>query len=627
MISLLKVYLTAILLCFFLPLLKAQEMVNIKNNTIEHFFRYGEVSYLEDRSGVMNFDEIRLQDKLGRFKPNEGYYPINFSRPSAYWYKVKVNFPSGLTGKLGLIEFFDQTTDEITAYFPDAQGNYKREDAGAKTRFENRLYQHKNFEFTITNQSEGPHILYFRLKSANHVNVIIVYRTLERFIHYALLEYISFGLFYGMILVFCLYNLLMFFATRLKEYVYYVLFIFSVGVYEMSADGIAFQFIWPHLPELNNYAYGTALYCMSIFALIFTKILLQVKKRNPTFYFIIQLTIVIRTVYFAICLFAKNEWFIYKFLEFIPLSVAFLTAAVIWYQGFKPARFFVLAHAFLFVGAIIKLIAVLGFAEGWPGAVSHYSISFGFIMEMVLLSFSISDQVRLLRKERDKAKDEALKHIELNVVLQKSLNEELEEQVAERTRELTIQSEKIREQAEYISRINILLEEDNVKLKSNIEKITDARIESIELTFDEFKQKYPDRDQCYRLLSDIKWKDGFECRKCAGTNYSIGRRPFSRRCKKCFYEESPMQDTIFENNRIPINKAFYIVYLMFSTQGKISSYQLAEKVGIRQSTCWAYAIRIKHILEQQKPHPKNRKSSWIDLVMKHEQNTSSKTDG
>lgn len=597
--------------------LKAQRAVHIDETTAEYIFTYDEINWLEDRSGAMTFNEIRYQDAAGAFQPNPHYYPKNFNPRSVYWFKVRITVSDSVAKSQRLFEFFDQTIEELTLYLPDTDGAYTQAHAGAGKQFKKRLYRHKNFEFLIPDLSRGSYVYYVRIRSLNEVNFIMVYRTVERFINYALVEYITYGLFYGMILVFCLYNLLMLLATRLSHYLYYVLYIVSVGVYEMSTDGIAFQFIWPDTPGLNEYMYGVSLYCMSICALIFARTLLRVKRLSPALYKFINWIIIIRTIYFVVCLLAKKEWFIYKFLDFIPLFAAFFSGFVIWCKGFKPARFFVLGNALLFIGAIVKLITVLGFVKGVSGVVGHYSMVLGFVMEMVLLSFSIGDQVRLFRKEKKQAQDDAFYHMQYNLKLQASVNQQLEEQVAARTKQLERQSKEIQEQAQEIARMNRLLEKDNAALKTNIEKITDARIIAAELTFEEFSQKYPDQETCYRFLADVKWGDGFTCKKCSYTNYSKGRKPFSRRCNKCAYEESPMHDTIFENNRIPINKAFYIVYLVFTTKGNISSYQIAEKTDMRQGTCWAYATRVKNLLEMEgSGSKKNKKAGWTDLIMK-----------
>lgn len=605
------------LCCCFLTYLKAQHPVHIHNTTAEYIFTYDEINWLEDPAGTMTFTEIRYQDTAGKFRPNTSYYPKNFNQQSVYWFKVCVVIPDSIEKKQSLIEFFDQTIDDITVYLPDTNGEYIESHSGAGENFQNRLYRHKNFEFLLPDMSKGTYVYYVRIKSLNEMNFIMVYRTLERFINYALVEYITYGLFYGMILVFCFYNLLMLLATGLRHYLYYVLYIVSVGVYEMSTDGIAFQFIWPHAPGLNVYMYGISLYCMSIFALIFARTLLRVKRQSRLLYKFINWIIFIRTIYFIVCLLAKKEWFIYKFLDFIPLLGAFISGLIIWHKGFKPARFFVLGNALLFTGAIAKLLTVLGFVGGSLAVAGHYSIVLGFVMEMILLSFSIGDQVRLFRKEKKQAQDDAFFHMQHHLKLQASVNQQLEEQVAARTEQLELQSREIYLQAQEIARMNRLLENDNAELKTNIEKITDARIKSAELTFEEFSQKYPDQEKCYRFLADLKWSKGFSCKKCNYNNFSKGRKPFSRRCNKCAYEESPMNDTIFENNRIPINKAFYIVYLVFTTKGNISSYQIAEKTDMRQGTCWAYAVRIKNLLDTEKnTSKKNKKGSWIDLIMK-----------
>jgi hypothetical protein len=77
-----------------------------------------------------------------------------------------------------------------------------------------------------------------------------------------------------------------------------------------------------------------------------------------------------------------------------------------------------------------------------------------------------------------------------------------------------------------------------------------------------------------------------------------------------------LHNTIFENNRIPINKAFYLVYLIYSSKGTISSHQLSDKLGIRQSTCWAYATRIKKAMQEQKrSRKKDIPQGWSTLVI------------
>ena len=217
-----------------------------------------------------------------------------------------------------------------------------------------------------------------------------------------------------------------------------------------------------------------------------------------------------------------------------------------------------------------------------------------------------------------------------NAKLKDSLNSRLEAKVEERTKEVFHKSliieaknaelleanDLLKQQAEEISRMNVLLEQDNQELQFNVEKVTRDRVMSADVDFEEFSKIYPDKESCNQFLSELKWKDGYQCRKCKNTHYYNGHIPYSRRCSKCGYEESVTTYTVFHNTRIPINKAFYMIFLIYSTKGKISSHKLAEILNIRQSTCWTYGSKIKLLMEERKAVlKKTNKNGWSKLVL------------
>jgi len=256
----------------------------------------------------------------------------------------------------------------------------------------------------------------------------------------------------------------------------------------------------------------------------------------------------------------------------------------------------------------------------------------------VFLSFAIGDQVRILKKKKDEAQRKIMEQMTVNAQLKDALNEELEIQVAKRTQEVVLKSKEVFEksavieaqnqelqhknellekQAEEISRMNVLLEKDNISLKSNIETANTARTMLTELSFEEFSVKYPDQESCLKFLAELKWQKGYQCTKCGNDHYAVDEVNYSRRCSKCRYKESPMFNTIFENNKIPLNKAFYMVYLIYFSKGVISSPKLSEKSQIRQSTCWAYSDRVKRVMNERKKELKtNSKSGWSSLILK-----------
>lgn len=607
----------------------AQKTVWITENTKQHIFSFKEIEQLEDPTGKLTFEDVLLPQHVHSFKPSVSSTPKKTNKASVHWYRISIDQKEPLN-KSFLLEFFDQTIDDIVAYIPNQQGGYHSLSLGDRYSFDQRPLLHKNFEILLENIPNQKRTFYFRIQSQQSADVILVLRSVPWFIQYATTEYFSFGVFYGMIAIFSFYNLLMFVYIRQRQYLYYVFYNISIAIYEMSADGIAYQFFWPNSPHWNQIAYAVALCAASVFALLFSQRLLQVKEKAPSLHRLINLVIILRIALFIISFFFNQDLFKYKVLEIIPLTLAYGTGIYIYLKGYKPARYFVLGYSFLFCGFLLKFLISVGFDWFNVSALSYYGLSISFVLEMMFLSLAIGDKVRWLKQQKDLAQQETIKQMGINAELKDNLNKELERKVAERTREvfeksavieaqniqLTESNRRLAQQAEEISKMNALLANDNQELKVDIEKVTRARVMSTQVGFEEFSKIYPDKESCFAFLATLKWSNGYQCKKCGTSDYIPGHTSHSRRCKKCGYEESVLIDTIFQNSRISITKSFYMVFLIYSSQGKISSHKLSEILGIRQNTCLNYGHKIKKVMESRKKELKNAGDmGWSRLVL------------
>lgn len=590
----------------------AQQVVLTNDHVPHHILSYGEIEYLEDPNGVLTLGDILKPAINSKFIVNKRYTPKNYNTTSTYWYRFKIKHQKASKNNW-ILEFFDQSIHNGKLFVPDTSNRYRVYNFGMGYQFNNRQYAHKNFSYDLNNDTNRALIYYVRIRSSQPVGVIIVLRDIRFFIAYALNEYLIFGLFYGMIIVFSLYNLLMFFAIKQKQYLYYVLYNLSIGLYEMSNDGIAFQYLWPNSPLWNQYGYGFALFLSSIFGLLFTLNFLYLKAKAPRFYRLIMGIIVLRILFFITCL-ADHSLFRYKVVELIPLLVAYAAGIYVLKRHYRPAMFYVIGYSFLVTGFLIKILVTLGWLPYGP--LTYYSLSFCFVIEMILVSFAIGDSIRSLRKKKDKAQKRTIRQLQINEKLKDTLNTELSTLVDQRTKEVVDKAAIIEKQHEEISLMNAMLEKDNQELHVNIEKMTRARVMSHEVDFAEFSKIYPDRETCFKFLSELKWAKGYTCKKCQNTHYLAGYLPFSRRCTKCGYDESVIAYTLFQNSRIPINKAFYMLFLVYSTKGEISSHKLSEILLIRQSTCWTYNSKMQKMLEERKKEIKNAgEGGWSKLIL------------
>lgn len=118
-----------------------------------------------------------------------------------------------------------------------------------------------------------------------------------------------------------------------------------------------------------------------------------------------------------------------------------------------------------------------------------------------------------------------------------------------------------------------------------------------------FYKRFPDEDSCYQYLSAIKWEEDYVCKKCSHTNYCRGRKPYSRRCTRCKYDESPTAGTMFDKCKFSLHLAFHIVFKLSTKKKGMSSLELSHEFDLRQMTCWEFKWKAQQAMSSSMRHP------------------------
>lgn len=123
------------------------------------------------------------------------------------------------------------------------------------------------------------------------------------------------------------------------------------------------------------------------------------------------------------------------------------------------------------------------------------------------------------------------------------------------------------------------------------------------LSIFEFKERFKTKEDCLSYLSDIKWRDGFKCKKCGHERSCAGAAAMSRQCTSCRYVESPTAGTLFHQVKFDLVKAIWIVYFVSTNKKGITSTELSRKLGLRQKTCWAFKRKVMKAMKSSGNHP------------------------
>lgn len=108
-----------------------------------------------------------------------------------------------------------------------------------------------------------------------------------------------------------------------------------------------------------------------------------------------------------------------------------------------------------------------------------------------------------------------------------------------------------------------------------------------------FDRTFTCENDCREYLFNMKWRNGYQCKKCSCKEHGKGRTPQHLRCKNCGYDESPTIDTWFHNLKFPLLKAFNILFeLSLNTSGVTCNY-IAGRYSLNPKTAWKFMKKMQ----------------------------------
>lgn len=415
----------------FLPILScAQEVILLNEDLQEIEIFSSEVLIYEDKTNKLTIEDISRESFQANFKAEIiTDYPENTNPQYQYWVKFKIKKKSK-NNTLWILESSNHRLNQLQVYTSDSHGIYATVESGDIFPFSSRIYQHRNFIFPLEEQDNNEKTYFVKFSSTHTTPLILVLRTHAYLTGYSVTEYFLLGFFYGMVLIIAIYNLFLFIRLLDKAYLYYVLYVLSVGMFAMCQDGIAFQYIWPEHPEWNENSVPVALYSMICWLLLYTKSFLSTKAKLPRINKVINGYIIFRTVLFLLTLSVFPALKTYILIDLAPYAIAYITAIISLKNGSKPSRFFVIGFTVLFIGFLITSLRLLRIIP--TNVITLYAMNIAALLEMLLLSMALAERIKqLLQKE----------------TVKEQINRELENKVRERTQAILLQKNIIEEKA------------------------------------------------------------------------------------------------------------------------------------------------------------------------------------
>ena len=324
----------------------------------------------------------------------------------AYWIKFQA-IPDN-SNQDWLLEISHPVLDHVDLYIPEDNGSYSVKKSGDALPFHNRTIKHRTFVFELPLKESKTNIFYIRVSSESTVSVPMRIWNEKAMTENRADEQMIFGIYYGLIIAMAFYNLFLFIYVRDLSYLHYVIYIISFGVLQMSLNGLAFQYLWPNSTWLASYAPTFLIPFLAAFIIQFTRYFLLTTEKVPRidkffkfwFWFGIILTLNAMIVNISSIL-----WVLIAYpMIGIPFMIG--TAIRVWWQGYKPASYYLIAWTAFFTGALLYALKSVGILPNI--FITSYGFQIGGAMEVILLSIALAARINMMKKEKEEAQKYAI---------------------------------------------------------------------------------------------------------------------------------------------------------------------------------------------------------------------------
>jgi len=432
------------------------------------FIQNNYIKFYKDTTNVLSFDEVKTEKYESLFThPNE----LSIVEPNTtLWLKFITKNQSHKFGSwvLSVWGFSD-----ITVYVQDSTGKVEVLRSGiflpeSQKQLRGQIHESNAFHL-LSGESKT---IYIKAFAPVAIKIQEVYSIYDWYRYYAQLNYVhlSQGVFHGLLIMMLIYNLSLFFVSRRKSYLYYVLYILSIVIFLSTLFQYIRNLFMPENPEIAI-LFGFSIQFTFIFYYLLMGEFIDSKTNYPkldrTLKILIRLFLVFSVI---IIIFRFFDYFWYSLLSLLfiisnTLFIFFLNMKVL-IKGARIARIFSLGSFFLFSGTFFTTVGVL---LGYNNNFLIVIFELGILTQAIVYTFGLGHKYRINEKEIEKAKDKLIIQLKENDLLQTKVTRELEQKVQERTHEINQKKAEIEKENKIK---DTLIGEIHHRVKNNLQTVS-----------------------------------------------------------------------------------------------------------------------------------------------------------
>ncbi len=353
---------------------------------------------LEDKKNRWTIQDITSEERSALFvSTDEPILNLGYSS-STFWLRIRLDYPNAAPNKAlkkdWYLEVGRSQLNLAELYLPIANNDYQIIQSDIRMPFEERAIKHFNSVFPVTTILGQDMTLYLRLKSNSTIHLPVVLWEPTGFSKKVAKETFIYGLFYGGMLIILLYNLFVYFVIRDISYLFYVLYLGGVLIFQFVEIGHSLLFFEHDTVFFEKTFLPFHIWFSFLMAMFFMRNFLDTKHYHPRIDPMIKALMIIMVINSVLSFFVDFQTSISSVTQFSILFVPFfLTFSYYSFRkGNENARFFFFGWLVNVAGMLTLAIAALGIIPTTPLTLA--AVPMGTLGEAVILSFALADRIK-----------------------------------------------------------------------------------------------------------------------------------------------------------------------------------------------------------------------------------------
>jgi two-component system, sensor histidine kinase LadS len=371
-------------------------------------FVYEDESGSADPSWILSMYRGGSLPAFGRDSLDKGY------TRSAFWFVLPL--PKGLEGRRLFLYTTDAGLYRLQGFVPRPDGSFARAEGSYAEPFAERSVPLINpaiaFVAPPSGGSAEGRLLLFRIESDSSLHTAFYLSDALGLYGYKYARAALLASVFAVLLALLLYNSVVLLFARERQYLFYILYLATYIFYLADLQGLDFQFLFPYASGSWTRMLSPLLgSCTLVFSALFSGAFLGIDKKARVLNGCLKAIIVAAAVLGVLAVSGLPYDLVSRYGNDVSsLIVAALIAITIVRiaQGFRPARFFLVANAGVVAGVLVYSLEANGLVRA--GQLASSANLLGQALQLLLFSISLAYKLNLEKRERIAAEEALLTH-------------------------------------------------------------------------------------------------------------------------------------------------------------------------------------------------------------------------